>query len=452
MTSPLEIQQDQYFEAQAGVLGALLLDAPNCAGEIFQKTRPEHYTEACRTVFEAAQALHREGKPIDPVTIKSVVGGEYTQFLLQLMEMTPTAANYQVYVTLLLERAQLSQLQAAGLALAACRTAEEAQEAVDKANRALVQKPSARLVGSQAGYLDFLARLEQKPSYIPWGLEKLDKAVLSERGDFVVIGGRPSAGKTALSLQFAWAQAKDWNVGYFSLETSPEKIYDRLAAMVSGVAFGRVKERTLRQEDYDRLADAQAAFRSHHLEVIHAVGMTVGEIRAITANRSYDIVYIDYLQFLQGEGRKSDDLYRRVTQISMDLHAMAGTMGVLVVALSQLSRPPKERQSKAPALSSLRESGQIEQDADAVLLLYKTDEENPASSRRLQIAKNKEGRTGGYLDLSFDGAAQRFQITEEQKTVQQVLVDAGKAAKQKYRAHSQIQFQELFGQDQTLPF
>ena len=131
---------------------------------------------------------------------------------------------------------------------------------------------------------------------------------------------------------------------------------------------------------------------------------------------------------------------------------MAGTMGVLVVALSQLSRPPKERQSKAPALSSLRESGQIEQDADAVLLLYKTDEEDPASSRRLQIAKNKEGRTGGYLDLSFDGAAQRFQITEEQKTVQQVLVDAGKAAKQKYRAHSQIQFQELFGQDQTLPF
>lgn len=452
MKSSPEIQQDQYFEAQAGVLGALLLDAPNCAGEIFQKTRAEHYTETCRTVFEAAQALHREGKPIDPVTVKALVGGEYTQFLLQLMEMTPTAANYQVYVSLLLERAQLSQLQAAGMALAACQTVEAAQDVVNRANRALVQKASARLVDAQAGFLDFLERLQRKPAYIPWGLEKLDKAVLSERGDFVVIGGRPSAGKTALSLQFAWAQAQNWKVGYFSLETSPEKIYDRLAAMVSGVAFGRIKERTLRQDDYDRLTDVRSAFQSYHLDVINAVGMTVSEIRAITANKGYDIVYIDYLQFLQGEGRKSDDLYRRVTQISMDLHAMAGSMGVLVVALSQLSRPPKERQSKAPALSSLRESGQIEQDADAVLLLYKTDEEDPASPRRLQIAKNKEGRTGGYLDLSFDGAAQRFRVTEDEKKVQQALVDAGKAARQKHRAQSQVQFQELLGKDKALPF
>ena len=229
--------------------------------------------------------------------------------------------------------------------------------------------------------MDFLARLDRKPDFLPWGLPKLDKAVLSERGDFVVIGGRPSAGKTALSLQFAWAQAEKWRVGYFSLETRPEKIYDRLATLASGVAFGRIRDRTLRREDYDRLAAAGEGFQRRHLDVIHAVGMTVGEIQSITASKRYDVIYIDYLQFVQGEGR-DQDLYRRVTQISMDLHKMAGSMGVLVVALSQLSRPPKDgKQARAPGLNSLRESGQIEQDADAVMLLYRQDEELPNSPR-----------------------------------------------------------------------
>lgn len=428
------VQGDQYFEAQTGVLGSLLLDAPNCAGEIFQRTRSEHYTEAYRTLFEAARELHLQGKPIDPVTVKGLVGDEYTQLLLQLMELTPTAANYGAYVDLLLERAQITKLQAAGLALAGCQTVEEARQAMEQANQAMVQKTAARTVGAQEGFVDFLERLERAPSFIPWGLDKLDKAVLSEKGDFVVIGGRPSAGKTALSLQFAWEQARSRKVGYFSLETNPEKIYDRLVTLASGVPFGRVKTRELGQEDYDRIANVGTAFAQRQLEVIHAVGMTVSELRAITANRGYDIVYIDYLQFLQSEGSRSDDLYRRVTQVSMDLHAMAGTMGVLVVALSQLSRPPKEGQGRAPGLSSLRESGQIEQDADAVLLLYKTDGDDPDSPRRLQIAKNKEGRTGGYLDMIFDGASQQFREAQDKSDTAGYYSAVGRKAKQAARA------------------
>ena len=89
------VQTDQYFEAQTGVLGSLLLDAPSCAGEIFQRTRPEHYTEAYRTLFEAARTLYQQGQPIDPVTVRSVVGEEYTQMLVQLRDLTPTAGNYR---------------------------------------------------------------------------------------------------------------------------------------------------------------------------------------------------------------------------------------------------------------------------------------------------------------------------------------------------------------------
>lgn len=428
------VQTDQYFEAQTGVLGSLLLDAPSCAGEIFQRTRPEHYTEAYRTLFEAARTLYQQGQPIDPVTVRGLVGEEYTQMLVQLMDLTPTAVNYRAYVDLLLDRAQLNKLQAAGLALAGCQTTEEARQVVEQANQAMIQKTTARTVGAREGFLDFLERVEQAPAFIPWGLEKLDKAVLSAKGDFVVIGGRPSAGKTALSLQFAWEQAKDRKVGYFSLETNPEKIYDRLVTLASGVPFGRVKNRDLGQEDYDRIASVGTAFEQRQLEVIHAVGMTVSELQAVTANRGYDIVYIDYLQFLQSEGPRSDDLYRQVTKVSMDLHAMAGAMGVLVVALSQLSRPARDEQGKAPGLSSLRESGQIEQDADAVLLLYKTDGKDPDSPRRLHIAKNKEGRTGGYLDMIFDGALQRFREAPEVSSPATHYSAVGRKAKQAARA------------------
>ena len=446
------IQGDQYFEAQTGVLGSLLLDAPSCAGIVFQRTRPEHYTDACRTIFEAARSLHRESKAIDPVTVKAIVGGDYTSFLLQIMETTPTAANCSSYIDLLLDQAQLSQIQAAGLAMAGAKTPDAARAAVETANRAMVQQVTARTVGAQEGYVDFLARLDRKPDFLPWGLPKLDKAVLSERGDFVVIGGLPSAGKTALSLQFAWAQAEKWRVGYFSLETRPEKIYDRLATLASGVAFGRIRDRTLRREDYDRLAAAGEGFQRRHLDVIHAVGMTVGEIQSITASKRYDVIYIDYLQFVQGEGR-DQDLYRRVTQISMDLHKMAGSMGVLVVALSQLSRPPKDgKQARAPGLNSLRESGQIEQDADAVMLLYRQDEELPNSPRVLQIAKNKEGPSGGYLELSFDGTYQVFRemAGESGRQVQREMIDTGVARKQQLRAAGN--FEEITGEDRDMPF
>lgn len=432
MNAPV-IPQDQWFEAQAGVLGALLLDAPSCAGEIFQRTRPEHYTDSYRSVFDAAWQLHREGRPIDPVTVKGIVGDSYTQFLFQLMEITPTAANCRAYIDLLLTSAQLVQLRTAGLALADAVTADEANEAVKRIEQAAIQRPSTRILSLHDGFLDLIERMQAKPDYIPWGLPRLDGEVLVQKGDFVVLGGRPSAGKTALSLQFAWAQAKDRKVGYFSFETTPEKVYDRLASLVTGADFGRVKRHTLQPDEVMKLVDVGKQLASRHLEVIHASELTVREIRSIAANRGYDIIYTDYLQIIRPEGRSTDDLYRRVTQISMDLHALATSTGTLVVALSQLSRPTKESAAKAPTLSSLRESGQIEQDADAVLLLYRTDTESPASPRRLQIAKNKEGRTGGYIDLAFDGPRQTFSEASSHGDIVRHYTNIGKQARDAQR-------------------
>lgn len=199
--------------------------------------------------------------------------------------------------------------------------------------------------------------------------------------------------------------------------------------------------------------------------MIHASEMSVADVRSVTVARGYQVVYVDYLQIINPEHRtRQGDRFRDVTQISMDLHRMAVSLGVLVVALSQLSRPDRSARGKVPDLYSLRESGQIEQDADAVFLLYLNEEAiedaprgspPPTPPRTLRVAKNKKGFSGGYIELDFDGATQTFHALSPKSTVQRDLVDAGKAAKQKNRCSTQgkvVSFQEITGDDPDLPF
>ena len=399
--------RNRLLDAQIGVIGSLLLDAEYCAGEVFARTGEEHYTSEYKTIYSAAKQLYRDGKPIDPMTVRGIIGEDYTDLLLQIMEITPTAVNCSVYVDMLLEQAMLIKLQEAGEAMVCCKTAEDARKAVKAANDAMILRSTVRSVGAQDGYMDFLERLENKPEYIPWGIPKLDRSVLASRGYFVVIGGRPSAGKTALSLQFAWEQAKNRKVGYFSLETTAELVYDRLVSLASGVSFRRIKARQLSQGEYDKIAAAGEEFSRRKLEVIYANGMTLDEIRAKAMSRGYEIIYVDYLQIVASEDRRLD-LRTTVTRISMGLHSIALQLGILVVGLAQLSRPETTQKNSPPGLSSLKESGQIEQDADVVMMLYKISDDARNRKRHLRIAKNKEGPADGYMELDFDGDRQRF--------------------------------------------
>ena len=363
-------EQSQYLDAQMGVLGSLLLDAERWAGEVFLRTQEDQYTGEYRTVFQAAQKLHQEGKPIDPVTVMGVLGSDYTQMLLQLMELTPTAENCGAYIDLLVEQSQIAKLQALGMALTGCRNTQECAALVEECAQVFADKRRLEITTATEGYLDFLARQDAEAQYIPWGFHRLSETVLSSSGDLVVLGGRPSAGKTALSLQMAWEQAKDRKVGFFSLETNPGELFDRLNAMAAGVSSTRIRRRALREEERTKILAARGEFQGRKLEVINAAGMSVSSIRGVAVARGYQIIYVDYLQIISPErGMKPSDRFGAVSQISMDLHRMAVSLGILVVALSQLSRPERAARNKAPDLFSLRESGQIEQDADAVMLL-----------------------------------------------------------------------------------
>ncbi len=429
----------RYYDAQVGVLGSLLLDAPHVAGMVMHRTREEDYTGELRTIFTACRELFQAGKPIDPVTVRGVVGPAYTQKLRELMDYTPTAANVEAYIDLTIEQAKLFRLQGLALPMASVVTLEDAQKLIAQANRILGGRPGVRIVSMEQGFLDFCERQQNPANLIPWGLDRVDETLRVEFGDFIVLGGYPSAGKTALSLQLAWNQAKDRRVGYFSLETKPEKIIDRTVAAVCGVDFGRIKGHGMNEEDWRNCEMKSNTFVGRKLEIIQSGGLSVVDIQSLALAGRYEIIYIDYLQLIEPEDRRRSDV-EQVTQISKDLHILAQTTGITVVALSQLSRPQKGgEQEKAPGLHSLRQSGQIEQDADGVMLLYKEEPNNPRSRRCLKIAKNKEGEAGGIAYLVFDGAHQRFKAS---------VVQVG-GAKKREPEYKQQAFYELPGSEKV---
>lgn len=394
--------------SQAAVLGCLLID-PSLCGEIFAKVQAEDFvTPEYRHVYEAARRLFFGGKDVDAVTICHEAGGDmYRDLLMQIIDLTPSAAGWNEYVEILLSDVRLYRLHLAGDKLASCTTVADGLAVLSEAQQLGNEQTGAAIVSMAQGIVDFYDRQGQTPNYLQYGIGLLDRCLRTSPGDFVVIGGRPSAGKTALAIQIADKLSETHSIGFFSLETSAAQIFDRLIAQSCMVDFGAIKDRKIPEEDYIRLTERQRELSSRKLDVIHASGMSVADIQAITLSKQYEIIMIDYLQLLRETGRNANRT-EAVSRMSMELHRLAQTHGVTVIALSQLGRPENKGElQKAPTLSSLRESGQIEQDADAVLLLYLTDPADPHSDRRLKVAKNKEGELG-TADLNFEGRFQRF--------------------------------------------
>lgn len=253
------------------------------------------------------------------------------------------------------------------------------------------------------GIDNYIRKLDDKPEYISTGLKVLDNNLHLVPGNFVVIGGRPSAGKTALSLQLACEIAKSGRkVAYFSLETDPDTLYARIIANQLGVPLHTVKNKTVSINELDRLAD----IKKYPLFVRSAAGKSVGWIRTQSIRMQAKVVFIDYLQLIQQAGAK--DRYSAVTEISMALHEFAQSTGTLVIALAQLNRETA-RAGIPPTAADLRESGQIEQDADAIILLAQnvTTKKRPEQHYHFALEKNKEGNVGS-LDITFQMETQQF--------------------------------------------
>lgn len=245
---------------------------------------------------------------------------------------------------------------------------------------------------------DYVLHMDEKPVYIKTGLERLDEALHISPGDFIIIGGRPSAGKTALSLQIAASMAKqDYIVYYFSLETSKRKLGARLMANQIYCPLDTVKNKAVSLSEID----GQAKNMKMPLYIRSAAGKNVAWIKAQALRKKAQVIFVDYLQLIHETGAK--DRYAAITAISIALHELAQTTGIVVVALAQLNRNPS-KPGATPTNSDLRESGQIEQDADAIILL---SGDNP-DKYLFRLSKNKEGEIGD-LPITFNKQIQRFQ-------------------------------------------
>lgn len=402
---------DAYAEAQAAVIGSVLIDPEPTVGIVMDALRPEHFREDYRTVFEAIRGLWLEQRPIDPVAVIHAAGSAYAQRVREWMQLTPTAANVAAYCAIVRDESSLDRLRTHGAALLNAGSMEEAREILSRMQPVMVERPEIRTMSAMEMVVDFQRRAEDKtpPDYLPWGFRKLDQVLTAEKGDFIVLGADSSVGKTALAVQFAWHMAAHGKrVGFFSLETSIRKLADRLVAQQAKVSMENIRHKDLNEKDWQEIGILGAAAQKVPLSVSECAGCSVADLRALTIAGRYDVVFIDYLQLLRGPGRERWEI---VTGLSMDLHLMAQELGVAVIALSQLTTEKGKNARRQPSKDDLRESRQLKQDADVILLMSLTDPENNTGLRWLKVDKNKIGALAD-LCLKFEPEHMSFTPTD----------------------------------------
>ena len=388
------------MNTQKVLLGALLAQ-PDLAPYSLPDLDVEHFAPDVQPVFAAVSGFWNSTGTLDAVQIcerypdlKTAVMGCFDEWSAECVRAT--RPNVEKWTHLVLEQAALTKFQSLAFqAGSSLTTFADLPDLYSKMGEALTLdredqdfKPIGELVDN------YVRKLNEKPKYIPSGIPVLDKHLHLSPGNLFIIGGRPSAGKTALSLQMACEQARrGLRVCYFSLETDPDTLTARIISNRLAVPLADVKSKTVPQSDLDSLADLHKL----PLFIRSASGKGTGWIKAQAQRMKAQVVFIDYLQLL-ADG-KAKDRYQAITGISIALHELAQTTGILVVALAQLNRNAAHA---APSTADLRESGQLEQDGDAILLLSADKEEYQAI-----LAKNKEGKIG-EIPLTFDKTRQRF--------------------------------------------
>lgn len=409
MSNEQILLSESMLTSAVGVLGSMLIDEAAVGPMLLAVSEDDFYFPEQKTVYRAIRELFSEGEHVDPILVNERLGGKYRDYLASIITATPTAANADSYAKELKRSSRLWRLREIGDKISACETEEQVQDLIDRANLLFCQQSGIKRLTMESAFRDFFKRKDgREEDFLRWGFSDLDEQLHVGKGDMVVIGGYPSAGKTALALQLAFHIAKTKRVGFFSYETAADKLYDRAMACQTQTSFSRIMRNKLQVDDYTRIRECRDALVAPSMELLETSGMTVGSIGSYAMAHHYDVIFIDYLQKIPGV--KATDEFQRVSQVSNDLQQLGRRTGKVIVALSQLSRPEKGKTgpASAPTLSSLRQSGQIEQDADAVMLLYKEDPKSYKSRRVLDLAKNKDGIAGQGILLDFDGDTQRF--------------------------------------------
>lgn len=440
------VNTEHRFDAEQAVLGAMLIDPEIVRPALSRVREADFISPINRTIFQAFRELFRRGQPTDAITVRNRVGGEHSRYMAELMDVTPSSADWEAYADAMRQQAALRRIREDAETLLTAQTLDECRPVCARMGQQLTDGTEVSSWSMAEMVEDFCTAQDPaapQPKYIDYGLDILRGKTYTKPGDVVIIGGYPSDGKTALALQMAYRMAADYRVGFFSLETDRAKIRDRLMSNVAQIEFDRIKTRTLTEEDWTAFAAKSADMSKRSLTVVEASGMTATGIQALSQAYGFDVIFLDYVQLVATEADPRTPRHEQMATISRQLHTFAQKSQTLVVELAQLSRPDKASGWRAPVMSDLKESGQFEQDADMIFMLFrpnpkKGEDGAPALDqnkfRNFKIAKNKEGPRGTWL-LAFDGPRQTFStvVDPSGRSVIRQLVDSGKAARQKPR-------------------
>ncbi|MBR2311113.1 MAG: AAA family ATPase [Oscillospiraceae bacterium] len=441
----MPVTSQSWLDAQNAVLGSVLI-SPELTPRVMTETVEQDYSGPCLTVYRAIRKLFLAGTAIDVISVANALSPSYRDFLLQLTEITPTAANIDHYIRLCREQARVLAIRDIGNQLVTAETTDSVRALLEDANGLMVARRSRKTVNMSEALRSFMDRHTKTVKYLNWPIREFNDYLHSEPGDFIIFGAEPSTGKTALALQCAWHWAQELKVGFFSFETSSEKLFDRKMASIAGLGMQKIKTNAISQQEWERICMETETITSRKLELVPAAGMTTADIRAEIIECGYQLVVIDYLQLISSRGINR---YEQVTNISIELHNMAQSLGVTVVALSQLSRSDDDH---TPRNSDLRESGQLEQDADVILMLKLEKQSEPSGPRKAFVTKNKEGELF-MMHLDFDGRHQTFSKAQRVgDTVSKYVNDGKKARRKNQQAAQQPGQMTMLPGDFPVPF
>ncbi len=416
-------QMPHSVEAEQSVLGSILIDA-RCMPEVVELLKAEDfYLRQNREIYETIYSMFNFSLTIDPVTVldqmkKNGVYDENTSrnYILQLMDITPTAAHVGEYAAIVKDKALLRRIaETAGELTAMIQEGTgSAQEVLDAAEQRIYAIRQGRAAQGLEhistvilGVYERLNELAASDSAVPGlstGLPDLDTAIAGlNKSDLLLVAARPGMGKTSFALNVLLHAGKfsGKTAVFFSLEMSREQLAMRLISNESFVELKKLITGKLNEDDWNKIAAAAAALNQTQILIDDNPMLSVADMNAKCRRvENLGLVIIDYLQLMTSAGgttRSGDNRQQIVSDISRALKIMAKELNVPVVCLSQLSRGPESRSDKRPMLSDLRESGAIEQDADIVMFLYRDDYYNEDSETHnlaeCIIAKNRHGET-----------------------------------------------------------
>jgi replicative DNA helicase len=438
------------LEAEVSVLGGVLINAESMIKLDDIVDDSMFFRESHRVLFRAMRHLQEKRTAIDVVTVGDHLSstGELErtgglEYLADLLNAVPTAANIQYHARIVRDKALLR-----GLIEASTRTIQDVHEPGDRSVDELVDQAEARVFQvaeshDRGGFVwikdllweafENIEKLQENKgglTGIPSGFRRFDQMTTGlQNGDLVIVAARPAMGKTSWVLNVAQHAAIDHQVpvALFSLEMSKEQLVYRLLCSEARVDAQRLRSGRLSPSDYQRIGTAGAKLNTAPIWIDDSPGGTVLEMRAkarrLKAEAGIGLLVIDYLQLMAGSGRL-ESRQQEVSQISRGLKALARELGVPVIAVSQLSRGPEHRNDHRPQLSDLRDSGSIEQDADLVMFLYRPeyyssdglDEDGNSleGKAELIVSKQRNGPTG-TVDLYFHKQHTRFDDVTSQR-------------------------------------